>query len=63
MNEIDQPELISTTVEGALKMTGGAIGRTTMHRLIADGTIRSVKLGKRRLISVASLRELIDGAA
>jgi excisionase family DNA binding protein len=36
------------------------IGRTQVFALMASGEIRSVKIGKRRLVSEAALCEFID---
>lgn len=35
-----------------------SVGRTYMYKMIAAGTVDSIKLGKRRLITVASLQGL-----
>lgn len=43
-----------------------SIGRTQVFALIANGQLRSVKVGRRRLVSEAAIREFIekiDGAA
>lgn len=34
-----------------------SIGRTTIYRAISGGELRSLKVGKRRLIAVESLRQ------
>jgi excisionase family DNA binding protein len=39
------------------------IGRTKVYELINDGTLRTVKVGGRRLILADSLEALIDGGA
>ena len=41
------------TIPEALARTG--IGRSFLYERLADGSIRSVKAGKRRLVDVASL--------
>ncbi|MDE1162304.1 MAG: excisionase family DNA-binding protein [Acidobacteriaceae bacterium] len=48
---------ITITVEEALKLTG--IGQTFFYELLADGSVASYKLGKRRLVDYASLRNFI----
>ncbi|MEG8040582.1 helix-turn-helix domain-containing protein [Sphingomonas sp. LR60] len=40
----------------ALAMIG--IGRTSFYELVADGEITTVKIGRRRLVNVESLRRL-----
>lgn len=42
------------TIPEALALTG--IGRSFLYERFADGSIRSVKAGKRRLVDVASLK-------
>jgi excisionase family DNA binding protein len=39
------------------------LGRTSIYELIAEGKIKSAKVGKARLVSVASLRAYIEGLA
>lgn len=50
-------EPLTTTIAGAIEMSG--IGRTTIYRLIKSGELKSVAVGRRRLIVVASLRALL----
>ena len=38
-----------------------ALGRSTVFGLLASGQLRSVKVGKRRLVSEAALTDFIDG--
>ncbi|MBN7551827.1 helix-turn-helix domain-containing protein [Mycobacteroides abscessus subsp. abscessus] len=41
------------------------VGRTKIYEFIASGQLRSIKVGKRRVVSEAALREFIaaiDGA-
>jgi excisionase family DNA binding protein len=47
----DNPTLCS--IPSALARTG--IGRSFLYMRLADGSIRSVKAGRRRLVDVASL--------
>ena len=37
-----------------------SLGRTSIYALIRDGRLETVKLGRRTLIKVASIRKLID---
>ena len=57
----DQPERVTLTVSAACRATG--VGRTYLYELMRDGRIKSVKLGRRRLIVASSLRALIAGAS
>ncbi|RDI62677.1 hypothetical protein [Microvirga subterranea] len=40
----------------------GNIGRTKFYELINDGKVRTVTIGRRRLVFVASIRELLEGS-
>lgn len=46
-------------VDDACRLTG--LGRTTIYELMKSGRLRSVKVGRARLIDRASLRTLIGG--
>jgi excisionase family DNA binding protein len=50
---------ITVTVPEALRLSG--LGRTKLYELIADGTLASTTVGRRRLVSYASLTALLDG--
>jgi excisionase family DNA binding protein len=52
-------ERISVSVQEAVDTLG--ISRPSFYRLIKDGTVRTVKIGRRTLVSTKSLRELVDG--
>ena len=47
---------LTVTVKEALAMIG--IGRTSFYELVAGGEITTVKIGRRRLVHVDSLRRL-----
>jgi excisionase family DNA binding protein len=47
---------LTVTVPVALYITG--LGRTKLYQLLDDGTIKSVFIGRRRLINFASLEQL-----
>ncbi|QBE92453.1 DNA-binding protein [Sphingomonas paucimobilis] len=51
------PAMLSVRVSDAMRLTG--IGKTKMFELIADGTLKTTLIGRRRLILYASLQELI----
>lgn len=59
-------DALAVNVEEAAKLSG--LARTTIFREISTGRLRSFKVGKRRLIRVASLnaylerRELLEPA-
>lgn len=46
------------TVEAAIKTY--SIGRTKLYELIDVGSVRSIKLGRRRLIDAASVETFLD---
>ena len=46
-------EKLLVTIPEALELTG--VGRSFLYMRLADGSIRSVKAGRRRLVDVASL--------
>ncbi len=37
------------------------IGRTKFYELIHEGQVRTVTIGRRRLVFVASIREMLEG--
>lgn len=53
-------EPLAVRVPVAMQMIG--VGRTTLYRLIASGDLRTVKLGRATLITMSSLRRLVEGA-
>jgi excisionase family DNA binding protein len=48
------------SVEGACQALG--LSRATVNRRIADGTLRSRRVGGRRLIPIAAVREMAGAA-
>jgi len=52
----EDAEPLTVTVSDALAMIG--IGRTCFYDLVAKGAITTVKVGRRRLVHVESLRRL-----
>jgi len=52
---------ITVTVQQARRLLG--LGNTSVWKLIGDGRLRTVRIGKRRLILYESLEELIASAA
>ena len=37
-----------------------SLGRTSIYALINEGRLKTIKIGRRRLIKVESIRELLD---
>ena len=52
-------ERIGVSIQEAAKMLG--ISRPHFYPLITEGKVRTVRIGRRTLVSVQSLRELVDG--
>lgn len=52
-------EPIATSINEAAKAL--SLGRTSIYALIRDGRLEAVKLGRRTLIRVESIRRLLDG--
>ena len=50
-------EPITVTVEDAMRLS--SLGRSYLYECLADGRIASVKVGKRRLVNVASLKAFL----
>ncbi len=53
-------ETLATTVEGAAQALG--IGRTTVYRLINEGNLKVVKIGRRTLVTSESIRALVPSS-
>lgn len=54
------PSKITYRVRELVAVTG--LSKSTIYRLIADGTLRSFKLNGVRLVLASDLRELLDWA-
>ena len=52
-------ERIGVSIPQAAKLLN--VGKPLMTHLVNTGQIRAVKLGKRVVVSIQSLRELVDG--
>jgi hypothetical protein len=52
--------MLSVRITDAIRITG--IGRTKLFALIADGTLETTTVGRRRLILYRSLQRLIEGS-
>lgn len=55
------PESIVYSVNEAIKVS--TLKRTRLYELLNSGAIKSIKVGKRRLIDAASLHALLTGDA
>lgn len=51
---------ITVSIKEAVEMSG--LSRTTIYSLLSEGKIQSVTIGRRRLIKVDSLHELLEAA-
>ncbi|AXK41045.1 helix-turn-helix domain-containing protein [Erythrobacter aureus] len=51
-------EPMLTSVESAREALG--LGRTTLYSLINEGRLETVKLGRRTLVKVSSMKDLIE---
>jgi excisionase family DNA binding protein len=55
------PRPLAVRVADASRLTG--IGKTKLFELIANGTLETTSIGRRRLILYRSLQRLIEGPA
>jgi excisionase family DNA binding protein len=53
------PKPVSATIDDTCKITG--LGRTKVYELIGEGKLKSVAIGRRRLLLYSSIEELIRG--
>lgn len=51
--------VLAVRISDATRLTG--IGKTKLFELIADGTLKTTSIGRRRLILYRSLHSLIEG--
>lgn len=51
---------ITATVKEACQMTG--LGKTKLYELIGNGSVKTTRIGRRRLVNVDSIRTLIEAA-
>ena len=51
-------ERLLLTIGEAAEMLG--VGRSQVYRLISDGQLTSVKIGRSRRVSVAAIRRFVD---
>ena len=60
-SRLDPPKRITATVKETCSMTG--LGATKINELIRDGKLKSVAIGRRRLVFVESIEALLNGAS
>ena len=53
-------ERLAVSPAEAARITG--IGRTTLYAALGSGALRSLKIGKRRLITIEALKAWLDNA-
>jgi hypothetical protein len=56
------PDPILTSFRGAQQMLGGT-SRYTVYKLINAGLLKTVRLGKRNMVAIASIRQLLISQA
>lgn len=49
---------LTVSISDAAKALG--VGRTTIYKLIEDGLLATIHIGRRQLVKTASIRRLID---
>lgn len=54
-------EPITLTVSDTTKAAG--FGKTTTYKLIKEGKLTAIKVGRRTLVTVASIKALLEGTA
>jgi excisionase family DNA binding protein len=52
-------EPITASINDTARAVG--LGRTSIYALIREGRLETVKLGRRTLVRIASIRRLLDG--
>lgn len=58
--DANRTEPLTVTVQGARNITG--LGNTTIYELLKNGELKSIKIGRRRLILYSSIAALIAPA-
>jgi excisionase family DNA binding protein len=56
----EPPRPLSTTIDDTCKITG--LGRTKVYALIGAGTLKTVTVGRRRLVLFSSIEALLGEA-
>ena len=58
----DQPPPLAVPIAGTQRMLGG-ISRTSVYELFKSGQLQKIRIGKRALVTVASINALVDRLA
>ncbi len=58
---LESPKPLTVTVDDTSKITG--LGKTKIHELINQGRLKSVAIGRRRLVFLSSIEELLQPSA
>src|SRR5215469_12576713 len=53
-----EPDLITASIQQFIKISG--LGTTTIYRLLNEGVLESVNVGRRRLILIDSYRRYVE---
>jgi excisionase family DNA binding protein len=51
-------EPLSVDIPGACRLTG--LGRSKLYELLGNGEIQSLKVGRRRIVTMAALRDFLN---
>lgn len=54
-------EPVTITISNAMSVIG--IGQTKIYELMNNGTLQTVRVGRRRLVKIESIRALVNQAA
>lgn len=57
---LNTDDRLTVSVSESCRLLG--VGRTTVYELIAEGRIKTTRIGTRRLVLVDSLRELVTAS-
>lgn len=61
INPAPLSEALAYSPKDVSRVTG--LGMTTIYKLLGDGTLKSRTIGRRRLVTAASVRALVEGEA
>lgn len=58
-DEMEHETRLAYSVTEVANITG--LGRTTVYKLIGEGKLQSIKIGRRRLVGATQVRSLLNG--